>query len=82
MFAGGEEPETVEKRNKWRKQIKVNSIEAAASGKELEGQLLYYFGFFLPVNLIFQLSVTSIELNSCLQLTVLIVWTSLQIKIT
>ncbi|KAF3337987.1 rRNA-processing protein efg1 [Carex littledalei] len=36
LFAGGEDPDTVDKRNKWRKQIKVNSMEAAASGKELE----------------------------------------------
>jgi hypothetical protein len=37
LFAGGENSDTVEKRNKWRKQIKDNLMEAAASGKELEG---------------------------------------------
>lgn len=36
LFSGGENSDTIEKRDKWRKQIKDNLMEAAASGKELE----------------------------------------------
>ncbi|PIM98546.1 hypothetical protein CDL12_28973 [Handroanthus impetiginosus] len=36
LFMGGDEAETVEKRNRLRKQIKANLIAAAASGKDLE----------------------------------------------
>lgn len=36
LFAGGNNPDTVEGRNKWRKQIKENLMAAAASGKDLE----------------------------------------------
>jgi hypothetical protein len=37
LFAGGNNPDAVEKRNKWRQQIKENLMAAAASGKDLEG---------------------------------------------
>lgn len=50
LFTGGENSDTVEKRNKWRQQIKDNLMEAAASGKELEGQLLYLFGFLCELH--------------------------------
>ncbi|WVZ60878.1 hypothetical protein U9M48_010839 [Paspalum notatum var. saurae] len=36
LFAGGNNPDTVEGRNKWRKQIKDNLMAAAANGKDLE----------------------------------------------
>ncbi|KAJ6898682.1 hypothetical protein NC652_025262 [Populus alba x Populus x berolinensis] len=36
LFTGGEDPEIVDRRNRLRKQIKVNLIAAAASGKDLE----------------------------------------------
>lgn len=38
---GGDDTEVVEKRNKLRRQIKDNLISAAASGKDLEGTLLF-----------------------------------------
>lgn len=37
LFAGGDNPDTVDKRNKLRDQIKANLIAAAANGKDLEG---------------------------------------------
>lgn len=40
---GGEEAEIVEKRNRLRKLIKDNIIAAAASGKDLEGTLFYFY---------------------------------------
>lgn len=36
LFAGGDNPDTVDKRNKLRDQIKANLIAAAANGKDLE----------------------------------------------
>ncbi|KAK3145794.1 hypothetical protein QOZ80_3BG0257630 [Eleusine coracana subsp. coracana] len=36
LFAGGNNPDIVEKRNKWRKQIKENLVTAAENGKDLE----------------------------------------------
>ncbi|XP_062214323.1 rRNA-processing protein EFG1-like [Phragmites australis] len=36
LFAGGNNLDIVEKRNKWRKQIKENLMAAAANGKDLE----------------------------------------------
>ncbi|KAK9938808.1 hypothetical protein M0R45_015528 [Rubus argutus] len=36
LFTGGDNSETVDKRNRLRKQIKANLIAAAASGKDLE----------------------------------------------
>ncbi|RAL38800.1 hypothetical protein DM860_013481 [Cuscuta australis] len=36
LFTGREDEETVEKRNEFRKRIKANLVEAAASGKDLE----------------------------------------------
>nr|CAB3492871.1 unnamed protein product [Digitaria exilis] len=39
LFTGGN-PEVVEERSKWRKQIKENLMAAAASGKDLEGNQL------------------------------------------
>ncbi|KAG8061433.1 hypothetical protein GUJ93_ZPchr0003g17145 [Zizania palustris] len=36
LFSGGNNPDILEKRNKWRKQIKENLMVAAASGKDLE----------------------------------------------
>ncbi|URE27374.1 hypothetical protein MUK42_26202 [Musa troglodytarum] len=37
LFAGGDNPDIVDKRNKLRDQIKANLIAAAANGKDLEG---------------------------------------------
>ncbi|KAJ3669879.1 hypothetical protein LUZ60_010203 [Juncus effusus] len=36
LFTGADNSATIEKRNKWREEIKKNLIEAAASGKDLE----------------------------------------------
>ncbi|KAL5209143.1 hypothetical protein ABZP36_004766 [Zizania latifolia] len=36
LFSGGNNPDILEKRNKWRKQIKENLMAAAANGKDLE----------------------------------------------
>ncbi|XP_062212691.1 rRNA-processing protein EFG1-like [Phragmites australis] len=36
LFTGGNNPDIVEKRSKWRKQVKENLMAAAANGKDLE----------------------------------------------
>ncbi|GAB2294603.1 hypothetical protein Dimus_028802, partial [Dionaea muscipula] len=36
LFSGGEDAETIDRRNRLRKQIKANIVAAAASGKDLE----------------------------------------------
>ncbi|GAB2288067.1 hypothetical protein Dimus_022411, partial [Dionaea muscipula] len=36
LFSGGEDAETIDRRNRLRKQIKANIMRAAASGKDLE----------------------------------------------
>lgn len=36
LFSGGNTPDMLEKRNKWRKQIKENLMAAAENGKDLE----------------------------------------------
>ena len=52
LFTGSDDSDTVDRRNKLRKQIKANLIAAAASGKDLEG------GFFsISSNVLFHIFV-------------------------
>lgn len=41
LFSGGDEQDIVDKRSKLREQIKASIVAAAASGKDLEGTLLF-----------------------------------------